>query len=79
MSVFIETILSCILQEYICNYDMFYVQVTIPANDTTYWCAAFQLPEEIHDQTKYITKVSSCVSKQLLLETEVNGLLCCFF
>ena len=32
-------------------------QITIPEVDTTYWCAAFRLPEEIRTQTRYVTKV----------------------
>ena len=36
----------------------FSLQITIPSSDTTYWCAAFQLPEKIRRQTRYITKVS---------------------
>ena len=32
-------------------------QVTIPDEDTTYWCAATQLPPEVREQERYITRV----------------------
>ena len=32
-------------------------QVTIPEDDTTYWCTAFKLPEGVRNKTKYVTKV----------------------
>ena len=32
-------------------------QVTIPSDDTTYWCTAFKLPDNVIAQTRYITKV----------------------
>ena len=34
-----------------------YIQVTIPSDDTTYWCAALELPQEIQQQKHYIVKV----------------------
>ena len=34
------------------------MQITIPDVDTTYWCAAFRLPDNILNQKRYITKVS---------------------
>ena len=39
------------------QYTFPFLQITIPDSDTTYWCAAFKLPEEIRNQTKYVTKV----------------------
>ena len=38
---------------------MLYVrmQVLIPITDTTYLCAAFELPQEIQDQERYIIRV----------------------
>lgn len=32
--------------------------VNIPADDTTYWCAATQLPLEVQEQERYITRFS---------------------
>ena len=40
----------------ICNF--IFLKITIPEVDTTYWCAAFKIPEEIRTQTRYVTKVS---------------------
>ena len=34
-------------------------QIEIPAVDTTYWCQGFLLPDEIRQQTRYITRVWS--------------------
>ena len=54
----------CGLSRYRCLYSLIWrqiiltcIQVQIPSTDTTYWCVAVQLPEEIRTQTKYITKV----------------------
>lgn len=33
------------------------MQVTIPSSDTTYWCAAFQIPQEVQNQERYIIRV----------------------
>ena len=35
------------------------LQIVIPAVDTTYWCQGFLLPDEIRQQTRYITRVWS--------------------
>ena len=32
-------------------------QVTIPNIDTTYWCAALEIPQEIQQQRQYIIRV----------------------
>ena len=34
-----------------------YVQVTIPPNDTTYWCETTQITEDVLTSTKYIIRV----------------------
>ena len=34
------------------------LQVRIPSGDTTYWCKTQRLPQEVIDQTHYITSVS---------------------
>ena len=34
------------------------LQVRIPSADTTYWCKTQRLPQEVIDQTHYITSVS---------------------
>ncbi|CAI8042465.1 DBH-like monooxygenase protein 1 homolog, partial [Geodia barretti] len=44
-------------------YDVTVDEIIIPENDTTYWCAAFRLPEDIRTQKKYITKFSPRVTK----------------
>ncbi|CAI8042462.1 DBH-like monooxygenase protein 1 homolog, partial [Geodia barretti] len=44
-------------------YDITVDAIIIPENDTTYWCAAFRLPENIRDQTRYITKFGPVVTE----------------
>ena len=39
------------------NYFLSVYQVTIPNDDTTYWCAALELPQEIQQQKQYVVKV----------------------
>ena len=43
-----------------CNMDMMLhcMQVSVPVDETTYWCKAFVYPEEVLEQTHYITKVT---------------------
>ena len=41
--------------------DIISLQVAIPADDTTYWCYATQLPQEVRDQQRYITRVRKLV------------------
>ena len=36
----------------------FLVQAQIPSADTTYWCAAYELPQEVQQQERYIIRVS---------------------
>ena len=37
----------------------FLVQAQIPTADTTYWCAAYELPQEVQQQERYIIRVST--------------------
>ena len=37
----------------------FLVQAQIPNADTTYWCAAYELPQEVQQQERYIIRVST--------------------
>jgi hypothetical protein len=34
-----------------------FMQVIIPPATTTYWCATFQLPQQLRDTTRYINRV----------------------
>ena len=34
------------------------LQITIPKNDTTYWCSVSKIPQKLHMQTGYVTKVN---------------------
>ena len=34
-----------------------HMQIVIPSGDTTYWCAAFELPQDIQNQERYIIRV----------------------
>jgi len=38
--------------------DLFSLQVTIPSNDTTYWCASFRLPDQLINTVHYVNEVS---------------------
>ena len=59
-----------------------YLQITIPDADTTYWCAAFKIPENIRNQTRYVTKVRIIVhpTKDILFALGSDGaeILICF-
>lgn len=44
-------------------YDVVVDNIEIPNKDTTYWCAAFQLPENIRNEKQYITKFSPLITK----------------
>ncbi|CAI8042458.1 DBH-like monooxygenase protein 1 homolog [Geodia barretti] len=44
-------------------YDVTVNNIIIPDDDTTYWCAAFKLPENIRNQTRYVTKFSPVVTE----------------
>lgn len=43
------------------------LQITIPSDDTTYWCSAFELPQAVVDQTHYVTKVIKLITKIVLV------------
>ena len=46
------------------------LQVTISSDDdTTYWCYGTQLPQEVRDQQRYITRVRNLLHKHLEHET----------
>ena len=40
------------------------MQVTIPNDDTTYWCAALELPQEVQQQRQYIVKVAILIESK---------------
>jgi len=44
------------LSYYICT------QVEIPNTDTTYWCAAAELPQEVQQRQQYVVRVSSRIT-----------------
>ena len=60
------------LSYYICT------QVEIPNTDTTYWCAAAELPQEVQQRQQYVVRVSSRITivelwlPQVQLYTSVN-------
>ena len=35
----------------------FPLQISVPSDSTTYWCSAFELPANVQNQTRFITKV----------------------
>ncbi len=39
-----------------------YVQITLPSQETTYWCIVQELPQNIIDTKQYVTKVSELYS-----------------
>ena len=45
-----------------CMVMYFHLQAQIPTADTTYWCAAYELPQEVQQQERYVIRVSTLTS-----------------
>ena len=52
-----------------CDMDMILhcMQVSVPNDETSYWCKAFVFPDEVLEQTHYITKVTSCMYNCIIM------------
>ena len=69
---------------YVCTYIHIYVhfiaivlQVNIPSADTTYWCKTQRIPQEVIDQTHYITSVSEI--NEIFICSYVNLYACIYY
>ena len=47
---------DCVLTIVLLHHNM-HIQVTIPSNDTTYWCKSIEISQDFQTSTKYIIRV----------------------